>query len=178
MQRLREIVDGRRVALVGNASSIRGSCLGPVIDAHEVVIRMNICFPGGGHHWVDDIGEKTDVWATAKHFGDPPHGSKLMVFMKLTTLGDRDWKHYLATHPNMPKVRWPHDLETDCRNFVGADPGTGIRLLWWLRRQAQPESISVYGMDCWETTSHWNGRMNTPNHSPEKERIAMARLLR
>lgn len=40
-----DFFDGKRVALVGNAGSIRGSAQGEAIDAHDIVVRMNIGHP-------------------------------------------------------------------------------------------------------------------------------------
>lgn len=40
-----EYFAGRRVALVGNASSLLSGNVGPEIDAHDVVIRMNLGYP-------------------------------------------------------------------------------------------------------------------------------------
>jgi hypothetical protein len=75
-------------------------------------------------------------------------------------------------------IRWPHALEDACRKFVGADPGTGIRLLWWLKTHAKPSQVSVFGFDCWKTPSAWSGRFNTPNHKPDLEQAALDRLMR
>jgi hypothetical protein len=45
MQLLREIVDGKSVALVGNAVSLANANKGVEIDMHDVVIRMNLGIP-------------------------------------------------------------------------------------------------------------------------------------
>jgi hypothetical protein len=179
MQRLAEIVKDNTVALVGNAKSIFGSGSGSAIDAHEVVIRMNAGLPdrNGMAIHVPDLGRRTTVWATAKFFGPLPADCLLMVFFKLTQLGDRDWARYDLRYPEAPMVRWPVEWERECRGFVGADPGTGIRLLWLLKTKLAPKQVSLFGIDCWATATHWSGRGPTPNHSPELERIAMAKLL-
>lgn len=174
LPQLREIVDGRTVALVGNASSILGSGVGKRIDEHDVVIRMNLGIFGVPYV---DAGYRTDVWAAAKYWPEARSDAKLIVFMKLTPLGDRHWNAWQRDFPHDPLVRWPRHLEDECRAFVGADPGTGIRLLWWLKKHAEPKSVSVFGFDCWETASHWSGKKQTPNHSPAMERIAMRILL-
>src|SRR5690606_25749069 len=126
-----------------------------------------------------DVGRKTTVWATAKHWpGCCPADAVALLFMKLTELGDRHW-HGVQRElgGRLPLVRWPQAYEDCCREFVGADPGTGIRLLWWLRKLARPAQVSVFGMDCWQTTTHWSGRGCTKNHVPRLEAEAMRKLL-
>lgn len=171
MQLLAEIVRGKTVALVGNSSALPGQGRGDQIDDHEVVIRMNLGLP----KLISGIGSKTTIWAAAKHWKvQPPDGVQAGVFMKLTALGDQHWPKFHAQCPN--SVRWPADLEAECRAFVGADPGTGIRLLWWLKTKADPDKVTHFGMDCWLTTSHWSGSFNTPNHRPDLELAAMQKL--
>jgi len=174
---LSEIVAGKAVALVGNSEQILRDRPAKVIDSADVVVRINRGLPQ-----VTDpasIGSRTDVWATAKHWPDlsVPADCKVVVWMKLTKLGRQQLTTFCDQHPTVPLLIWTKELEDECREFVGADPGTGIRLLWWLRQHAKPRAISVYGMDCWEKPSHWSGKKNTPNHNPDLERAAMLRLL-
>lgn len=175
MLRLRELVAKKRVAVVGNAASILAREDGSKIDAHDVVIRMNMGLPRNGHSVVA-IGRKTDVWATARYFG-PPMPGVLTVWMKITPSGLQERAHFQSWHPEEPLDLWTPDLEAACKAYVGADPGTGVRLVWWLKQHAKPADVAVYGMDCWQTVSHWNQRMNTPNHVPALERVALERLL-
>ena len=176
MQRLREAVHGCSVALVGNATSIFAHRDGELIDSHDVVIRMNAGYPGvDGRH--EATGYQTDIWATAKPFLGPPTDAQLIVWMKLTPLGQKHLMQLRAQGHPQPIVEWPQELEDECRKFVGADPGTGIRMLWFLKKHANPANVSVFGMDCWKTPTHWSGRMQTPNHKPDLELAAMAKLL-
>lgn len=152
------------------------------IDAHDVVIRINEGIRRKSTAAHTSLGCRTTVWAAAKAFEIPCEECRLGLFMKpdgLTKNGDRDWPlFYEWMRDNLVEpARWPMDMEQECREFVGADPGTGIRLVWWLKKKAQPESVSIYGFDFWQTVSHWNGKKNTPNHNPELEAIAMQKLL-
>lgn len=176
MLQLASLVAGEDVALVGNAMSIAARPVADEIDAHDVVIRMNLGLPGIIPARV--IGRRTDVWAAAKYWpGRCPADAKVLLFMKLTALGNLHWDE-LVSHPlTCPAIRWPQSLEDECRDYVGADPGTGIRLLWWLKTHAEPASVKCYGFDCWQTSSHWSGRKNTPNHKPDLEAAAMRKLL-
>lgn len=180
MQRLLECVEGRSVALVGNSEGILSSNAGNQIDSADLVIRMNRGLPDAmPKRLCGAIGMRTSVWATAKFWSDlvRPSDCGLIVWMKLTALGKLHLAKMLLSKPGCPVLLWTAEFEQECREFVGADPGTGIRLLWWLKVKASPRSVSCYGMDCWERPSHWSGLRNTPNHSPELEKQAMLRLL-
>lgn len=179
MPSLADLLEGKSVALVGNSSRILRDRPGKLIDRADVVIRMNRGLPQ-----VTDpnaIGKRTTVWATAKFWPDLriPEDCELVIWMKLTKLGKQQREHMSAMCQRQicPMLLWPQEREDECREFVGADPGTGIRLLWWLKHHARARAVSVYGMDCWEVPSHWSGKMNTPNHYPQLERDAMLRLL-
>lgn len=180
MKSLLDAVAGQTVALVGNASSILARDDGAAIDSHQVVIRMNMgvnnVFPA------EAVGRNTTVWACAKHWLKCcPPDARHVLFMKpegMSPLGEQHWRSLdLELGVSRKLARWTPELEEACKRFVGADPGTGIRLLWWLKLHAQPAQVSVYGMDCWQTKTHWSGRSHTPNHDPTKERAAMVRLM-
>lgn len=180
-----DIVEGKSVAIVGNALSLLNGLIphGTEIDSHDIIVRMNMGIPGthfrpGIHLTPERVGSRTDVWATAKYFGIEPT-CKLGIFMKLTELGDKHWGYFQEKRrKTFPLVRWPQELETEVRDFVGADPGTGIRLVYFLKRHSAAKSISVFGMDCWDTLSNWSLKPNTPNHVPQLEKQALSSLLR
>ena len=174
MQRLEALMAGKSVAIVGNAQSLLDQDFGAEIDEHDHVVRINLGLPLRLPR--DACGERTTLWATARYW--PLWPCDEMLFMKLTLLGDQHWEEFRkATPTHIAMTRWPREYEAECRQFVGADPGTGIRLLWWLKKKCRPRIVQVYGMDCWRTVSHWSGKKNTANHVPELERIAMEKLL-
>lgn len=55
-----KLLGARRVALVGNAPTLKGAGLGPEIDAHDLVIRCNFAEIEG---FADDVGSRVDVVA-------------------------------------------------------------------------------------------------------------------
>jgi len=176
MTMLARYVCDKSVALVGSAKSLHSQDKAQQIDAHDVVIRMNLSTPTV--QLPSLVGRKTDIWAMAKSFSGhrTPPGTSHILFMKLTELGNRDWVCALNERRSVDLTRWPQALEDQVKEFVGADPGTGIRLLYWLKRIAKPKSVSIFGMDCWETPSCWSGAPAAA-HDPALERIAMATLL-
>lgn len=165
------LVANRTVALVGNAPSLLNQFCGPEIDEHDVVIRINRGASLARN--VADLGLRTTVWATARYYQDieVPSDCAVILWMKLTKLGGRELDQLLRSRPPCDVTPWPPELEDEVKAFVGADPGTGIRLLYWLTKKCECKKVSVYGMDCWET-----GAPPTPNHKPDKERAAMRAL--
>lgn len=174
---LEQMVRDKSVAVVGSAQSFDGARMAQAIDAHDVVIRMNLSIPGA-HADARDVGSKTDIWCAARSFVDTetPAGTKHILFMKQgTPLGEADW--VLVQKRDVATTRWPANYQAAAREFVGSPPGTGIRILWWLAHRAKPKSVSVYAMDCWQTPSVWSGT-NTWDHRPSHEYAAMDQLLR
>ena len=167
LDRFREIVDGKRVALVGNAQSLRGERPHKAVDSADIVIRINLGLP----EVVGDFaGVRTDIWVTAKHWPTANPECLLVVFMKLTTLGDKHWELFQSEKDSRsPSVRWPQHLADECIEFCKCDPGCGLRILWLLKKKLNPKSVDLYGFDCWKTPNTWGGHYNSPNHNPAQE---------
>ena len=115
------LVRDKSVALVGSAASLLRQDFAQQIDSHDIVIRMNLSIPG--IQPVEKVGKKTDVWCIAKDFFGwrTPDGTRVVLFMKRTRLGDEHWKIVRDHRANA--IRWPQDLEDEVKQFVGADPG-------------------------------------------------------
>jgi len=177
VKQLQELVEGRSVALVGNAQSLLKEGKADEIDAHDVVIRINLGLPPK----VDTkaVGAKHTVWVTARYWGATVQPQvDLIVFMKLTVIGDRDWERFQSERTRRPTmIRWPAALADECIDYCKCDPGCGLRTLWFLKKHCKPASVNIYGMDCWETPNTWANAFNTPNHSPQQERAVIQKLL-
>lgn len=173
-------VEGKSVILVGNGSSLLDSANGEWIDSHDIVIRMNLGMPDMWEDHYTALGRKTDIWATARHwpqkFDEVKKWPQLMVWMKLTPLGNQQWKQLQKYDPPCDLERWPQWLEDDCARYVGAPPTTGMRMAWYLRVRCKPRTIAHIGFDFYGTPCFWSGRKNTRNHNPELERVAFMNL--
>lgn len=177
MQVVADLVQGKSVALVGNSQLLLREDRAAEIDAHDVVLRMNLGLPSvvGPR-----VGRKTTIWSQGLWFKGhaPPDGCRAVVFMKLTQLGDIHWPHVQRAAGDVPCLRWPQDLEREVQEFVGAEPSSGIRWLYWLKRHASPSRVACYGMDCWKKMGNtWSTHHRIWNHKPQLERAAMERLM-
>ena len=173
MIEMERIVRDKSVALVGSAASLQKLGCAQQIDSHDVVIRMNLSIPGPQRP--ERVGNKTTIWTMGRSFPgyETPEGTERIIFMKLTAAGDREWP--VVQQRKVPACRWPHQYEDEVLEFVGASPGTGIRMLWWLKKVARPASVNIFGMDCWRTPSCWSGAP-APAHDPELEFKALRTL--
>lgn len=152
-----DIVNGKSVALVGNAASLLDQGKAAEIDAHDIVIRINMGLPEvlGATR----VGRKTDIWVTARYFPEvDPRQFRLTVWMKLTSLGNKEWREMCLSDRGAEArlVRWPQELADECMTFCQCDPGCGLRILWLLKKKLSPSNVRIFGMDCWETASSWN----------------------
>ena len=64
MIRLEQLVKDKSVALVGSASSLLQQDCAQQIDAHDVVIRMNLSIPGQAGP-ADKVGHKTEIFSVS-----------------------------------------------------------------------------------------------------------------
>lgn len=181
MNELRQLVADKTVAIVGNSESILHRKDGALIDSYDLVLRMNLGLPGlntsGTRINRESVGWKTNIWATARYWPNVlPKECSAIIWMKLTKLGKFELRSLIDSQPHCPVYNWPVDLEKEVKDFVGADPGTGIRMIYWMSRYAYPKSIGVFGFDCWNTNSHWSNKGPTSNHNPNLEKIAMEKL--
>lgn len=180
MEAIHRIVDGKSIALVGNASSLLKQGKADEIDSHDVVIRINAGIPPLISP--KRIGKKFTIWATARHFiNEVPNLPKVdaVLWMKLTSLGNHELERMCCKRRDLPDdiVRWPLHLAHECIQYCQCDPGVGLRLLWWLKIKATPARVSVYGMDSWASPTSWSGaKRPTPNHNPEREALMVQQL--
>ena len=160
-----------RVALVGNAISLRDRPYGPDIDGHDVVIRINQgafvpLFPESTGVKTDAIFitlngraiEKLWMWARCKR------KAKTVVAMspkKRKALGI-DLSTLIPVYPE----QWHRELH----ERLGARPSTGAMAVDLLIRSVDnPSSISVYGFDFWGSPTTYSGVAQAAPHDPRAE---------
>lgn len=176
------------MALVGNSSSALERDLGPAIDLHEVVIRINAGVPGEDQ--VSALGNRTDILAVGtlqclleseQHL----HDTVPVWFWKTTRLGDKQWA---ALEEDGFRDLWrvPAEWNHDARVAVGAKPSGGIGLVHALVHHMEPASISVFNFDFfgalgskdswWHHERRWARIMRGHPHDGEKELAYFKRL--
>lgn len=168
---LKEIQDfckDKRIALVGNSSSILGKRLGKQIDEHDIIIRMNHAV-----RFIDkyslDTGKKTDIYdcevSVINHVLSLCKEANAKFNMRLIRWGDPNTtanenilvhsvkKMYLGDHAVHRKLKQEHFSE----DFK---PSTGAAVLNFLINHIEFKNINLYGFDFFKTALRNRSNMN------------------
>lgn len=158
LQQLATRVDGRSVALVGNAQALLSSGAGVAIDGHEFVMRFNAGYISQPEHQ----GTRTDLVGVSSgmrpervaegHKGVPVFW--LSINREQMRAGNLKHIETLTIVP-MAKFRALQDE-------VGGKPSSGLMALAVMRAFA-PRSITLYGFDWKKTPTFYNSRVGNHN---------------
>lgn len=169
---LRERVNGRSVALVGNATSIFDMAAID-IDSHDVVIRIN------RGPWValtrDGIGRRTDVvLLSGLHMARTVDRdlcvlriAPLRTYMVIRTRDEL--AGWLAAKHVFPPRPWISAISEE----VGAIASTGCMGVAVLTRLIGSGELHLYGFDFWRSPTTYNARLKVGPHKPGAEEVAV-----
>jgi hypothetical protein len=130
-------LDGKSVAIVGNATSLLAHEHGALIDGHDVVVRMNMGFP------VDPAAQGTrfDLWCFSNYRAtlQAPKGfvAPRSVWMSPKF---RDWQGGIE-YCFYPMAYW-----RALRDRLGARPSVGAMTIDLVAR-ASPRQVTIIGFD-------------------------------
>jgi len=152
LKRLDQLLNGARVAIVGNAQSIFHQGLGEEIDGHDAIVRMN----HGVIRSPDHQGSRTEVLCVAapmsrdyvlKEFGAPAliHTSAHRTKIRWSLLYGYP-ELYFA-----PRCFW-EGLKRDLK----APPSTGLMAIEVVSTFFSPRDITLYGFDWMSTKSFYH----------------------
>ncbi len=159
------------VALVGNASSLRSSTFGALIDSHDCVIRINqgAFVPLNAQ----STGVRTDVlfmtlpgyaWDKAWMYGRGRSKASMVVAMspKDRTFLGIDMAKLIPSYP----IEWHRELS----ETLDGRPSTGAMAVDLLRRTVSSiESVHMFGFDFWVTPTTYTGISKPSPHNPAAE---------
>lgn len=103
MKEFEKFVSGKSVVIVGPASTLKGQGMGPLIDSHDVVVRLNHSWPLP-QGYSDDIGSRVDVIYHNMNFRKQRMSRKEIVRMHRDGV-----KWMVSTHP-ASEARFRHRL--------------------------------------------------------------------
>lgn len=155
---LKPLLEGKKVAIVGNSSQVLKKSQGKEIDAHDIVIRFNKGFPK------PEVGYKTDLLFLA------------------CTLTAEELKRYNARYT----VRRSKLCQNECDFRVtsidrarlkqnGAQPSTGY-LAVDFALGCNCQSIDLYGFDFFQNPTYYNPEGYKTKHSGNGEQARILEL--
>jgi hypothetical protein len=154
LSKILNYLEGKSVAIVGNASSIFDKSNGKAIDSHDVVIRFNKGFVTKP----ESQGTRTDI---------------LIVACKLTLDQKASFKaKYCINRSNRTKVgeyTLPNSMRFRLKEIIGAQPSSGMLAIELCKGA---KSIDLYGFDG-ITPTYYNpeGYVTQHNYTKEQEII-------
>jgi hypothetical protein len=144
LEALLEFLDGKSVAIVGNANSLLSHQYGSLIDEHEVVVRMNRGFPVNP----EAQGTRFDLWC----FSGPrvalerPKG--FVVPRSVWMWHNRMKKEKVG----LDCLVYPRSYWRALHDQLGARPSVGALTIDLISRAA-PRKVTVIGFDFKRTKS-------------------------
>ncbi len=147
---MKEWLQGKTVALVGNAQALFDKEYGSEIDEHEVIVRINKAamlyerFDVAKSH-----GTRTDIWMFWRTAEYKKHFSKIDPQIKKMHMGHQDRNRLDTT---IIQYVYPDSLYSVLKKKAGkhANPTTGFMALDYILH-CEPTMLSIYGFDWKET---------------------------
>jgi hypothetical protein len=167
---LRPLLDGKVIAVVGNAESIFGSGHGPEIDACDTVLRFNFGFV----RQPQDQGSRSDIVGVSGRLNPET------IYTGFP--GARIW--WLTARREMMRAGFlrhvdeiaitPQYSYTSLKPILGSNPSSGLIALVALLEHFKPTKVLVFGFDWKETPTFYNAK--TGRHNWQGEREIVVRL--
>ncbi len=150
--RLRAMIAGKSVAVVGNAQSLLATKCGAKIDASDIVIRLNMGFP----KHPEAQGRRTDMVGLTPVLSEDEMlaaftpDTLLMLIPKM--------RHYNIWRRESVKctVFYPFRHWFADRHKIGRRPSSGFMAISWLMRLDAAQSVTLYGFDFGATATYYN----------------------
>lgn len=166
-----KVLNGKNVAIVGNAQSLFNYDFGREIDSHEVIIRINrsasLCFTSRYRTIHKTHGTKTTIWAFS--FADTMKAVLSRNFINvnyLIQMNDRT-KNKIEHKFNFDAISSSDIMQLKERlnqyhtnKDVAYGPSTGLRVLDFVSK-FQPQTVNVYGFDWKETPTFYDVKKST-----------------
>ena len=161
-------LDGKTVAIVGNAYSLSEKSFGAEIDSHDVVIRFN----GAGIPDVRSHGRRADWMATGIPFTPEmarAYGVKAVLWMSPNRKNLPPWMSRRAIADFY--VHRPQESDRLAAELGVSRPSSGAMIIDLVLRNQRVKAVSLYGFDFFATLSYSGGHTAaTAPHDFAKER--------
>ena len=163
------LINGKKIAVVGNCEKIVERKDGQWIDKHDIIIRFNFQFPLP--ELSESLGNRTDIMICAmsclkrKYKNEQLWNSICQQNYNTHIIGSRRSKHL--------EYHLPTNAFNACKKLLGyKQPTTGAITVHSLMTLFTPTSSTVFGFDglksrTWPVTP--GGKQNSRYHRPKRE---------
>ncbi len=171
-KKLTSLVDGKKVALVGNAKSLFGRNLGAEIDAHDVVIRLNRGFVIDA----SQQGSRTDIVGTARALSleQLNQFNPMLVYWlfwrrwRIPSWNNETWNKLEI----VPIENWRASNRQTSRR-----PTSGFVMAYSLAHFSKPSLINLYGFDFYSSGNFYRGDKISRAHDHSNEREVFLKMI-
>jgi hypothetical protein len=150
---LKQIIAGRRVALVGNAQSIFSKRQGKEIDKHDVVMR----FKFGQIKSPRNQGQRTDIYGVSDphitwEYVETNFNPKVAIWLTPKPLSEK-----LAQPHSIPLFRTPETVAEELSTHTAPGrPSSGLIACSLVLGKCGAASIDLYGFDFFQSRSFYH----------------------
>jgi Glycosyltransferase family 29 (sialyltransferase) len=167
-------INGKSVAIIGNASSLFTKNQGAEIDECETIIRLNRGYIIDPHQQ----GSRTTIIGTSRGLPEETITEKFNPEL-VVWLTSKRW--YI---PNWSEAQWsktevmPLSLWHSLHVKLQHRPTSGLMMLHIIEQRMTPKKLSIYGFDFYQTGNFYRGAHpeNSP-HSPAAEKNYVSAMI-
>jgi len=171
-EELEKFIEGKNVALIGNAKSIfKFHEWGSFIDKHDIVIRLNFAYP-----YASEVGRfvSPKYLGTKTTFVFASNAVRLLIDGYRTTSGYPGMKRLVHMSGGNRNSTWrkysdedefltyPKPYWTNLKNVLTSRPSAGIMAFDILER-SNPLKVNMFGFDWKETVTYYNDHETVDN---------------
>lgn len=189
LNKIQNYCNNKKIAIIGNSSSLLKHRYGKLIDSHDIVVRMNYAVPIN-KQLKQNIGTKMDIYIISiAHTTTAINrirtcNSKFVL--KLTRWSDKltDKEQILDTHFNNMYFGSKDDYSNlKTHYFNNCKPSTGALAVNFFNKHINYKCISIFGFDFFNSASRKSAERNIfrsflyKDHKPDKEQNFINSLL-
>lgn len=154
-------LQGRSIALVGNASSLTSDA--DVERRHDLIIRMN-----RGYYYLDEAGKKT-IKKTDILFVSTKHDDAFLRDVAAVVRMAPKKLHRVPVLARPFMYFYPLSWWEELVGEIGSAPSTGCMAIDLVTRLVHPQQVSLFGFDFWRTPTFYTGENRPGPHDPKAE---------
>ena len=173
MNKLQQAIYRKKVALIGNASSIFEGNYGIQINSCDIVIRMN----GGFIRDTMCQGSKTDILVLSLPLSHDVIKKEFNPWLIIWATSKRKIMPHEYKNKKIELFLHPLWVWFKLRLRLNARPSTGAIIGNYITSYCKTSKIEMYGFDFFKTKTFYNEKHRIGPHSPCNEEVFFHKLI-